>query len=133
MRFMTPLPKMEIPPVSPGVAAMAGLSGYPWSRAPSRNRSRSVPTVQGPCRQPYAGWTKKNGLEVPVMETVHPRGRLKTELGKRSICPPSRYPHCEVLFMAMAQGGMNPAANPAGWSNGNAHGSSIHASPVLSN
>ena len=61
------------------------------------------------------------------METVHPHGLLKTELGKRSIRPTSRYPHCEVIFMAMAQGGMNPAANPAGWSNGNVHGSSIHA------
>ena len=93
----------------------------------------SVLTVQGPCRQPYAAWTKKHCLEVRVMETVHPHGRLKTELGKGSIRLPSRYPHCEVIFMAMAQGGMNPAANPAGLSNRNAHGSPIHASPVLTN
>ena len=71
--------------------------------------------------------------QVQVMETVHPHGRLKTELGKGSIRLPSRYPHCEVIFMAMAQGGMNPAANPAGLSNRNAHGSPIHASPVLTN
>ena len=71
--------------------------------------------------------------QVQVMETLYPNGRLKTGLGKQSIRPPSRYPHYQVLFMAMAQGGMNPSANPAGWSNGNVHGSPIHASPVLTN
>ena len=119
---------------------------HPWSNDRKAGSVTHGPflLVDGPVRPDCAGTlpsavcrldqeARTGSQQVQVMETVHPHGRLKTGLVKGSIRPPSRYPHCQVIFMAMVQGRMNPSANPAGWSNGNVHGSPIHASPVLTN